>query len=212
MLKSRHHFIVYPFFQFYTRFLLKTRFHTVETENHFTDNGQSVLLIGNHTGWWDGFWGMYLNLTVLKRKFHFMMLEDQLLKYRFFNYTGAFSVSKGSKSVVESIRYASSLLDEAGNMLLMYPQGRLHSVHEHHFNFERGIEIILREREGKVQVVFSANLVDCFTESKPTLSVYAENYSGAYNLEEMEQAYNLFYAECLKKQFAKSEKQHQQTQ
>lgn len=205
MLKSRHHFIVYPFFQHYTRYLLKTRYHTVSIENHFADNGNAVLLIGNHVGWWDGFWAMYLNLKVLKRKFHFMMLEEQLLRYRFFNYTGAFSVNKGSRSVVESIRYASELLNDSENMLLMYPQGRLHSMYEHHFQFEKGIERMLKNRERKVQVVFSANLVDCFTEPKPSLSIYTENYEGAFTVEALEQAYNDFYARCLEKQFAKAE-------
>ena len=205
MLKSRHHFIVYPFFQHYTRYLLKTRYHTVSIENHFADNGNAVLLIGNHVGWWDGFWAMYLNLKVLKRKFHFMMLEEQLLRYRFFNYTGAFSVNKGSRSVVESIRYASELLNDSENMLLMYPQGRLHSMYEHHFQFEKGIERMLKNRERKVQVVFSANLVDCFTEPKPSLTIYTENYEGAFTVEALEQAYNDFYARCLEKQFAKAE-------
>ena len=207
MLKSRHHFIVYPFFQHYTRYLLRTRYHTVSIENHFADNGNAVLLIGNHVGWWDGFWAMYVNLKVLKRKFHFMMLEEQLLKYRFFNYTGAFSVNKGSRSVVESIRYASDLLNDSKNMLLMYPQGRLHSMYEHHFSFEQGINRILKNREGKVQVVFSANLVDCFTEPKPSLSIYTENYEGAFTREGLEKAYNEFYMKCLEKQFAKAENQ-----
>ena len=205
MLKSRHHFIVYPFFQHYTRYLLRTRYHTVSIENHFADNGNAVLLIGNHVGWWDGFWAMYLNLKVLKRKFHFMMLEEQLMRYRFFNYTGAFSVNKGSRSVVESIRYASELLNDSKNMLLMYPQGRLHSMYEHHFQFEKGIERMLKNRERKVQVVFSANLVDCFTEPKPSLSIYTENYEGAFTVEALEHAYNDFYDRCLEKQFAKAE-------
>lgn len=205
MLKSRHHFIVYPFFQHYTRYLLRTRYHTVSIENHFADNGNAVLLIGNHVGWWDGFWAMYLNLKVLKRKFHFMMLEAQLMRYRFFNYTGAFSVNKGSRSVVESIRYASDLLNDSKNMLLMYPQGRLHSMYEHHFQFEKGIERMLKNRERKVQVVFSANLVDCFTEPKPSLSIYTENYEGACTVEALEHAYNDFYARCLENQFAKAE-------
>jgi len=205
MLKSRHHFIVYPFFQHYTRYLLRTRYHTVSIENHFADNGNAVLLIGNHVGWWDGFWAMYVNLKVLKRKFHFMMLEEQLMRYRFFNYTGAFSVNKGSRSVVESIRYASELLNDSKNMLLMYPQGRLHSMYEHHFQFEKGIERMLKNRERKVQVFFSANLVDCFTEPKPSLSIYTENYEGAFTVEALEQAYNDFYTRCLEKQFAKAE-------
>ena len=63
----------------------------------FNDRNLPVLLISNHISWWDGFWAMYINLKVLKRKFHFMMLEEQLRKYWFFNYTGGFSVNKKSK-------------------------------------------------------------------------------------------------------------------
>ena len=89
----------------------------------------------------------------------------------------------------------------------MYPQGRLHSMNEHDFQFEKGIERILKNREGKVQVVFSANLVDCFTEPKPSLSIYTENYEGAFTREALEQAYNEFYMKYLEKQFAKAENQ-----
>ena len=87
----------------------------------------------------------------------------------------------------------------------MYPQGRLHSMYEHHFQFEKGIERMLKNRERKVQVFFSANLVDCFTEPKPSLSIYTENYEGAFTVEALEYAYNYFYARCLEKQFAKAE-------
>ena len=64
---------------------------------------------------------------------------------------------------------------------------------------------MLKNRERKVQVVFSANLVDCFTEPKPSLSIYTENYEGAFTVEALEHAYNDFYARCLEKQFAKAE-------
>ena len=60
MLRSKHHFFIYPFFQHYTRWLLKRHFRAVTIEGSFADQGKPVLLIGNHIGWWDGFWAMYL--------------------------------------------------------------------------------------------------------------------------------------------------------
>jgi len=65
MLRSKHHFFIYPFFQHYTRWLLKRHFRRVTIEGSFDDQGKPLLLIGNHIGWWDGFWAMYLKLKVL---------------------------------------------------------------------------------------------------------------------------------------------------
>ena len=119
MLTANHHRFIYPFFQYYTEYLLKRRFHSVQIFGDFEDRGLPVLLIANHIGWWDGFWAMHLMLKVLHRKFYFMMQEDQLLKYRFFNQTGAFSIRKSSREALQSLSYASSLLEEPSNMVLM---------------------------------------------------------------------------------------------
>lgn len=200
MLKAKHHFIVYPFFQFYTLFLLKRRFHSVTIKGRFSDEKKPVLLIANHVSWWDGFWAMYLKLKLLKRKFYFMMREDQLRKFRFFNYTGAFSVHKKSRETIETLQYASSVLKNSENMLLIYPQGKIRSLYDADFTFEQGIERILRSKENDIQVVFSANLVDYFSQPKPSLYIYVENYRGAFSLRELEAAYRAFYRRCVKTQ------------
>ncbi len=195
MLRSKHHFFIYPFFQHYTRWLLKRRFRRVTIEGTFTDKGMPVLLIGNHIGWWDGFWAMYLKLEVVKRTFHFMMQEDQLLRFRFFNYTGAFSVNRKSREVVESLQYAASLLQYPANMVLIYPQGSLQSLYCTSFRFEKGIERILQGREGAVQLLMSVNMIDYLAHPKPSLYIYLRDYEGPFRRESLEDAYNRFCAE-----------------
>ena len=205
MLRSKHHFFIYPFFQHYTRWLLKRHFCAVTIEGSFSDQGKPVLLIGNHIGWWDGFWAMYLKLEVVKRRFHFMMQEDQLLRFRFFNYTGAFSVNRKSRKVVESVQYAASLLEDPENMVLIYPQGRLQSLYASQFLFEKGIERILQGREGEVQLLMSVNMIDYLAHRKPTLYIYLRDYEGPFRREALEEAYNRFYADCLTIQTTRTE-------
>ena len=205
MLRSKHHFFIYPFFQHYTRWLLKRHFCAVTIEGSFSDQGKPVLLIGNHIGWWDGFWAMYLKLEVVKRRFHFMMQEDQLLRFRFFNYTGAFSVNRKSREVVESVQYAASLLEDPENMVLIYPQGRLQSLYASQFLFEKGIERILQGREGEVQLLMSVNMIDYLAHRKPTLYIYLRDYEGPFRREALEEAYNRFYADCLTIQTTRTE-------
>ena len=47
MLRSKHHFFIYPFFQHYTRWLLKRHFHRVMIDGTYANQGKPVLLIGN---------------------------------------------------------------------------------------------------------------------------------------------------------------------
>ena len=90
MLKSKHHIFIYPFFKFFTRLLLKFNFRSVKIIGDFQDNGAAVLVVSNHVSWWVGFWLVYLNSKILHRKIHFMMLEEQLKKYWYFQHTGGF--------------------------------------------------------------------------------------------------------------------------
>ena len=143
---------------------------------------------------------MHLMLKVLHRKFYFMMQEDQLLKYRFFNQTGAFSIRKSSREALQSLSYASSLLEEPSNMVLIYPQGQLHSLYNSDFLFQRGLGRLIGGREGKLHLILSANMIDYWDHPRPSLSTYIEEYQGAMKLEALEEGYNAFYQSCLSTQ------------
>lgn len=193
--------IIHNFFKLYAIWKCNRNFNPVKLTGKFTDKNLPVLLISNHISWWDGFWAMYLNLKVLKRKFHFMMLEEQLKKYWFFNYTGAFSINKKSRNMIESLNYYRDLLDNKKNMVLIFPQGEIQSMHNQKFTFEKGLERILKNKEGKIQIVFLANLPDYFSNPKPGLFQHFKEYGELnFSLDSIQEAYTGFYIECIEKQ------------
>lgn len=201
ILRAKHNFIVYPFFKGYALWLIKRKFHQANIIGHFNDHKLPVLLIANHMSWWDGFWAMFLNLKILKRKFYFMMLEEQLRKFWFFNYTGGFSVNKKARSMIETLNYTAELLCDYGNMVLIFPQGEIQSMHLQSFQFEKGIQHILRGKEEKVQILFMANLVDYFSTPKPIINIYIQNYLDlSFNIADIQNCYNEFYNRCVEKQ------------
>ena len=129
IVKARHHIIVYPFFQWYTLHIVSRNFKNVHISGNFHEKGLPILLIANHVSWWDGFWVSYLNLKVFKRKYHFMMLEKQLKCFPVLNKTGGYSIKKGSRTVLESLQYTAELLNDSGNAVLLFPQGKIQSMY-----------------------------------------------------------------------------------
>ncbi len=201
ILKAQHNFFIYPFFKWYAGFIIKPHFGTVKIIGELKEKELPILLISNHISWWDGFWAMYINLNVLHRKYHFMMLEEQLRKYWFFNYTGGFSVCKKSKSIIETLKYSSELLSDNKNMVLVFPQGEIQSIHNQNIKFENGLERILKNKENSVQVVFLANLIDYFSNRKPGIYMHIQEYAnGGFDMKSIEENYNLFYAQSAEKQ------------
>jgi len=131
-----------------------------------------------------------------------MMLEEQLRRHWYFNYTGGYSVRKNSRSALESINYTAELLTDAGNMVLLFPQGKINSVYKDSFVFERGIEKILKKvNRDELEIVFTANMVDYLSDVRPSLYQYVEEYKdSAISWSEIETQYNLFYRRCLENQ------------
>jgi len=201
VLRAKHNFIIHHFFRLFTRWKMKTVFHQVNLIGKFEDKKKAVLVISNHISWWDGFWIMYLNIFVLLRKFHFMMLEEQLRKYWFFNYTGGFSVNKNSRSIIESLNYSTEILQDKNNMLMIFPQGEIESMHKSEFLFEKGIERIIKNSQQEIQILFVANMVDYFSQPKPSVSIYYEEcLENNRDVNSLQKAYQHFYKQKIEKQ------------
>ncbi len=197
MIKAKHHFFIYPLFKWLTRFLLRRNFYQVKIKGEFEDNGKPVLVISNHISWGDGFWIMYLNLKVIKRKFHFMMFEKQLKKHWYFNYAGGYSVRKNSRSILQTIQYTSNLLQYPSNMVFMFPQGKIMSMHQNHIVFESGIEKILAKVDNEIHILFVANFIEYLSHPKPGLYIHIENYKNKErDKDSLQQAYNIFYSKA----------------
>jgi len=206
LLKARHHFLIYPFFRLYAIWIINRHFGRVELENEFEDRDLPVLLLANHVSWWDGFFAMFFNVKVLKRKFHFMMLEEQLMKFSFFNQTGGYSIRKNSREVVESINYSAELLGDFRNMVLLFPQGKIESIYKTSFQFESGIGRIIEKTECKIHILFMANLIDYFSNRKPNLYIYISEYKNdKFDSRSIQDAYNMFYTHCIEENSLKAE-------
>lgn len=195
--------MIHPIFKLFSRVMINKHFDHIEVIGDVEMSGErSVLLLSNHCSWWDGFWQLNLNMKVFKKKFHFMMLEEQLRKHWYFNYTGGFSVKKSARSAVETLQYSAELLSHPNNLVLMFPQGEVESIHKQSVAFEKGAEKILqRTNRSEVQVLFLFNSVDYFINMKPVLYHYITEYKGSgISYLELERNYNIFLKESVELQ------------
>ncbi|MBN1108313.1 MAG: lysophospholipid acyltransferase family protein [Bacteroidales bacterium] len=195
--RATHHFFFHSYFRFYSVWKTLRNFREVKLNGNFDDRGLPMLVISNHFSWWDGFWAVYLNEKKFHRRFHFMMLEDQLRKNIFLNKTGGFSVKKGSRSIVETIAYTAELLSDKGNLVLMFPQGEIMSMHTPQVKFEKGVEHIIDRCKSEIHILFLVNIIDYFSWAKPSLFMYFNEYQGDdRSFETLQEEFNRFYTEC----------------
>jgi 1-acyl-sn-glycerol-3-phosphate acyltransferase len=190
-IKTAHNPFIYNFFRLYTKAAIGIFFRKVTIVGEAGDAGRAVLAISNHISWWDGFWVMYLNMKRFGRTFFFMMQEDQLEKHSFFRKTGGYPVRKNSKSILESLTYTIELLSQPGNMVLLFPQGKIESAQKHDISFGKGVLKVIKETEN-VQVLFIVNIVDYYSGPRPELFVYYTEYDKAGQPDPAE-AYRIFY-------------------
>ena len=194
MIKAKHHWFLYPFFVWYGWMRMKRHFKKIIISGNVSDNNFPILIVANHFSWWDGFFITSLNRKKFKKKFHVMMLEDQLKKIWFLQHTGAFSVKKNSKSIIESLNYATELLQNPDNLVTYFPQGQFESINKEKLHFEKGVEWLLRNLKNEVKVVFAANQTDYFESAKPYLFLHFKAYDcKGKNIQEIEKDYNAFY-------------------
>lgn len=207
MIKSKHHFFIYPFFQRYTKRTLRKNFHKVEIVGEFQENHLPVLVLANHISWWDGFWVMHLNLEILHRKFHFMMLEEQLKKHWYFRYAGGFSVRRNTLSIIKTLNYTTEILQNKHNMVLLFPQGHLRSMHEKELTFESGIGKIVKGCKNEINILFAANFIEYGSKRKPSLFMHIQSYKGeGKTTTDIQNGYNDFYRDALSYQINNAER------
>lgn len=189
MIKADHRLFHSWLLNLYISFILKTDFREVKIMGDIKSDERSILLIPNHFSWWDGFFAWHLNKVLFKKRYHVMMLENELSKRMFFTKVGAFSINLNSKGIVESLNYCSQILNDSNNMLLMFPEGKLGTLHKSELKFRKGVERILNQSPN-TRVIFAACLTDYYGHRKPSLTISLSEYDGSNNLVDIEEAYN----------------------
>jgi len=126
------------------RRFLRKHFHAmwVGGEKHVAglDRNIPVVLLGNHSCWWDPLVEFFFSHDVFGLDGYAMMDEKQLERYRFFRWIGVFSVRReSSRDAVVSLRYAASILDRPNRALWIYPQGVMLPGDVRPLGFQTGI-------------------------------------------------------------------------
>lgn len=199
MIKARPNSFSLWFYSSWFRVLQKLFFRKIRiiTQDVFPE-GKSVLLLQNHFSYYDGYWSMYLCHKLFRRRFHVMMLEEELKKRMFLTRCGVFSVRKNSRDLLESIHYARELLQNPRNVVTLYPSGEIISQHRQQFSFQQGFARLAEDP--RVQIAFAVVLTDYFSEARPEICIYVENFRGEKTAKAIENAYHTFYQSCILKQ------------
>jgi 1-acyl-sn-glycerol-3-phosphate acyltransferase len=147
MISASHRGWAHAIFRRYLRYLVKKRFHALHVLGELPQIPQDtpILLLPNHSTWWDGFFPYLLNDAVWQREFFIMMLEHRLREFWFFRFVGAFSINQQSpKGIVESLDYTVSLL-QGNRVVVLFPQGELAAWGKRPLGYNRGVERVLRK-------------------------------------------------------------------
>lgn len=138
---------------------MRRQFNVVHLIGEVPEFGEwPILLLPNHSTWWDGFLIFLLKERLLHRPVYLMMLEEQLRKNRFFSRIGVYSIDPNSlRGNRESLLYTRHLLSLPEKPLVcIFPQGELLPWGRRPLGYRRGIELILRKPAHKVTVCLLA--------------------------------------------------------
>ena len=153
------------------RRMLKRHFHALHLlgRERFEklDRSLPVIVYGNHSCWWDGLIEFFLAREVLGMDSFLMMDEQQMSRYSFFRWIGAFSVNRSSgRAMITSIEYAANLFDRPNRLLWIYPQGDMQPNDFRPIRFHSGIGSIV-DRLSRVQLMPLAHRYEFLMEQRP---------------------------------------------
>jgi 1-acyl-sn-glycerol-3-phosphate acyltransferase len=172
MLEALSHPILTPLVR---SFLLSTvRGHFADVRVHLEQPmlPMPTIFFATHQSWWDGH--LILALTqFLKLEFRVLMLEENLAKYGFLRYAGAFGVNRASvASVRAALRYSRTQLEAgAPRAVLVFPSGEIMSPFARPMVFESGLAslVLMCQKAGvKVQVCPLAMRLEHGLEARPS--------------------------------------------
>ncbi|KQR72539.1 lysophospholipid acyltransferase family protein [Pedobacter sp. Leaf176] len=202
MYYPRKNVIIYKFFSWYIQFIVDKHFAAVNFDNIEPKKDSSVLVLANHFSWWDGFLIFYINKKVFKKQFHVLVNAENYRKLSFLKYLGAFAAKHSGKDVLETLNYAGNLLDNPDNLVLVFPQGKLHSNHLKNITFEKGVMQMINASQKRINIVFAATFIDYFSKRKASAYTYLQNWENEeyISLQLLKSAYNKHYDNSVVKQ------------
>ncbi len=216
MIKAQHAAWADRIFHPYVSWLFKCHFHAIHLLGQAPETNPDLplLLLPNHSTWWDGFFVYLLNKKLFHRRPYLMMLEDQLSRYRFFARLGAYSiVPQSSGSIKASIKYSIEILKQKimpKPLLCIFPQGELLPWEKRPLSYKSGVETIMSGFGSKANFLPLAIKTEFLHEHLPeaffcfgeNLIANSNTFAGMQRLQEIEES----LLDELSRRIAKGEK------
>lgn len=116
----------------------------LERARHLAE-GAPLLVVSNHTSWWDPLVILHASQHLLGTDGHALMDAKNLRRLTFFALVGAFGVDLESPADgATAIKYAARLLDRPGRLVWVFPQGVERPITERPLGFRAGAAAIAR--------------------------------------------------------------------
>lgn len=136
-----------------------------------TAESAPVIVVSNHTAWWDPLVVLHLSEHLLETDGYALMDAKNLRTLPFFALVGGFGVDLDAPADgAAGILFAARLLREAGRLVWIFPQGRERPVTERPLGFKPGAAEIARVAK-KAVTIPAALRYEMAGEEKPYLFV-----------------------------------------
>jgi len=181
MIEAQHRAWAHLIFKPYIRHLTAKHFSALHRVGDWPEinNNDQLILLPNHSTWWDGFFVYLLNESLWKRRLYLMMLQEQLQRFRFFSKVGAFGIDRESTAEVKkALRYSLDRVADSGNMLCLFPQGELQPYGVRPIEYGRGVEFMLKQLP-QARVLLLGIRAEFVQEQRAAVYMTAEEASGA---------------------------------
>lgn len=162
-----------------------------------------VLLVANHFSWWDGLWVM-LHFHPTRWHLAVPMLASELNKRPFLRWWGALPLQAG-RALPQQVAACQAACSRSNQLLLLFPQGKIASLHTKPFRFKLGL--IGKLMANGVQLVFLYQTVEFGNSPRPVVHHFLHPCGEQSQPVAIEQAYNQFVAACLQRLAADMEQQ-----
>jgi 1-acyl-sn-glycerol-3-phosphate acyltransferase len=175
MLEALTHPILTPLVRTYLVSTVRGHFADVRVHLEQPVLPVPTIFFATHQSWWDGHLILAL-CQFLKLEFRVLMLQENLAKYGFLRYAGAFGVNRSSvASVRAALRYSRSQLEaEMPRAVLLFPSGEIMGPFARPIVFESGLAslVLMCQKAGiKVQVCPLAMRLEYGLQARPSAFV-----------------------------------------
>jgi len=196
LIKARHNIAAAILYKFYIGIKLRINFDKFILLNKVPDFSKcnGLIITPNHFSWWDGFLIEFLMRKISKRKLYILMLEEQLRKFWFFKYLGAFSIKPESlNSIKESLNYSKTILNSASNFLAFYPQGEIQKYETENLKLKRGL-LTLTDKPGNCVSILTFKIT---TNSVKKSTIYCK-FGSCFSTEDLNSNFQFYEEEFIK--------------